>query len=296
MALQTSGAISFSQIASEFEDTAPNSASEFYRGGLLVPDATANANIPTSGALSFNNFYGSVRRFLSGHTSTYDADGYRYYIFETSTTMSCAGITNAEWLILGGGGAGGSTAWGGGGGAGGYVTGSGDLDGDYPIVIGAGGATKGVNGDSSSFNSQTAAGGGYGGWDINLSAVQPPPDGYASGGGGAGSKYSDVPDSYGGVGTASNGGNGYAGGSGADGGGGGGGAGGNGGNASNSTGGLGGVGIQWLDGNYYAGGGGGYGNGGGQRAGGAGYDNYGGGGQANTISAQKGAVILRFPI
>lgn len=37
MALQASGAISISELATEFGDTVPNSLSEFYNGGSLVP-------------------------------------------------------------------------------------------------------------------------------------------------------------------------------------------------------------------------------------------------------------------
>jgi hypothetical protein len=37
MALQASGAISISELATEFGDTIPNSLSEFYNGGSLVP-------------------------------------------------------------------------------------------------------------------------------------------------------------------------------------------------------------------------------------------------------------------
>lgn len=37
MALQASGAISISELATEFGDTVPNSLSEFYNGGALVP-------------------------------------------------------------------------------------------------------------------------------------------------------------------------------------------------------------------------------------------------------------------
>ena len=59
MALPSSGAISLSAIASEFGDSTPNSISEFYRGGSLVPNATVNNSVPTSGAISFNDFYGA---------------------------------------------------------------------------------------------------------------------------------------------------------------------------------------------------------------------------------------------
>ena len=43
MALQASGAISISELATEFGDTVPNSLSEFYSGGSLVPSTTQEA-------------------------------------------------------------------------------------------------------------------------------------------------------------------------------------------------------------------------------------------------------------
>ena len=49
MTLQTSGPISFSQIATEFGDTAPHSLSEFYG---------AASGIPSSGTLNVSDFYG----------------------------------------------------------------------------------------------------------------------------------------------------------------------------------------------------------------------------------------------
>ena len=51
MALQTSGSISLSQIANEFNDTAPHSLSEQYG---------AATGIPSSGAISFSDFYGAT--------------------------------------------------------------------------------------------------------------------------------------------------------------------------------------------------------------------------------------------
>lgn len=60
MALQASGAISLDDIATEFEDSTPHSMSEFYRGGGTVPDAPANSSIPTSGAISFSQFYSAA--------------------------------------------------------------------------------------------------------------------------------------------------------------------------------------------------------------------------------------------
>ena len=60
MPLQTSGAISLSNIQSEFGGSNPISISEYVRGGSLVPDTPANSAIPTSlSNISFSDFYGS---------------------------------------------------------------------------------------------------------------------------------------------------------------------------------------------------------------------------------------------
>lgn len=63
MAVRSSGRLTFSEIASEFGDTAPHSMSEFVRGGSRVPDAGPNSNIPTainSGRMRFFHFFGAV--------------------------------------------------------------------------------------------------------------------------------------------------------------------------------------------------------------------------------------------
>lgn len=57
MTLQSSGAISLSDIAAEFGGSTPHSINEYYRGGGLVPDTPANSGIPTSGVISFSDFY-----------------------------------------------------------------------------------------------------------------------------------------------------------------------------------------------------------------------------------------------
>jgi len=58
MTLQSSGAISISDLATEFGGTAPHSLSEYYRGGGLVPDTATNAGIPSSGQIQLDDFYG----------------------------------------------------------------------------------------------------------------------------------------------------------------------------------------------------------------------------------------------
>ena len=59
MTIKSSGPISLiDDIVVQFEGTAPHSLTEYYRGGGLVPDSTTTASIPTSGAISFSDFYG----------------------------------------------------------------------------------------------------------------------------------------------------------------------------------------------------------------------------------------------
>lgn len=62
MPLPTSGAISMSQLRTEFGGSAPDSLSEYYRGGGLVPDTPDNAAVPTSGTIKLTDFYGASAR------------------------------------------------------------------------------------------------------------------------------------------------------------------------------------------------------------------------------------------
>lgn len=56
MALQLSGAISFSDLQTEFGGSPPISLSEYYRDAGFV--GAGAPNVPTSGALRMNNFFG----------------------------------------------------------------------------------------------------------------------------------------------------------------------------------------------------------------------------------------------
>ena len=64
MAIVSSGAVSLSDIATEFGGSQPHSMSEYYSGGSNVATGTQNASgvtIPTSGQISLaSSFYGSV--------------------------------------------------------------------------------------------------------------------------------------------------------------------------------------------------------------------------------------------
>ena len=77
MVLQTSGPISLSDVEGEFQGTAPTAIDEYYRGGLYVPDTTANASIPQSGTIDLGDFYGGDDTpattdlyFFNSHTFT----------------------------------------------------------------------------------------------------------------------------------------------------------------------------------------------------------------------------------
>ena len=60
MALPGSGAISLSQIASQYGGSAPHSLKDYYRNGTEgVPDTVTTQSIPTSGEIGLKDFYGS---------------------------------------------------------------------------------------------------------------------------------------------------------------------------------------------------------------------------------------------
>lgn len=61
MALPTSGALTLSDIQTEFGGSNPIGLSEYYAGGLYVPSGTSGTNgaVPTSGIISISDFYGT---------------------------------------------------------------------------------------------------------------------------------------------------------------------------------------------------------------------------------------------
>lgn len=64
MAIKTSGPLSIQDVVNEFGGSAPHSLNEYYRGGGRVPDAPINNSVPTSGAISLENFYGATNAFV----------------------------------------------------------------------------------------------------------------------------------------------------------------------------------------------------------------------------------------
>jgi hypothetical protein len=99
MALQTTGAITLAQIQTGFGGVNPIGMNEYYRGGVNVPNVgTLNPNIPTSGAISMQNFYGAKVRT----TNTFDivsgsrndsasfkgySEDYYYYGYHTTSNQ-----------------------------------------------------------------------------------------------------------------------------------------------------------------------------------------------------------------
>ena len=64
MALPTSGPLTLADIQTEFGGTNPIGLNEYYAGGGLVPSGTSGTNgaVPSSGAISIQNFYGTQNR------------------------------------------------------------------------------------------------------------------------------------------------------------------------------------------------------------------------------------------
>ena len=75
MAIANSGAISLSTIQTEFGGSNPISINEYYAGGTYVPSGTSGVNgaVPTSGQISFSQFYGTTA--FTPVTTTFTANG-----------------------------------------------------------------------------------------------------------------------------------------------------------------------------------------------------------------------------
>lgn len=171
MAIPASGPVTLAALQAEYGGTDPISLNEYYRGGLYVPNGTGTATIPTSGAITLDNFRG---------------------------TSKTATVTYA--IIGGGGGGGAGRADDGGAGYGLYATsgGASSIAGDNIQTITAAGGSGGYS-FAFVYNSPLGAGqstiygpGGAGGF--SQSAGSPAPStSYGAGGGGGGG---DAPSTY----------------------------------------------------------------------------------------------------
>lgn len=92
MALPPSGPLSLANLQTEFGGTNPIGLGEYYRNGGLVPNAAQNASIPTSGAISIGNFYGSTNRISIALTLS--ASAYNYDVYANRGGSYVAGISD----------------------------------------------------------------------------------------------------------------------------------------------------------------------------------------------------------
>lgn len=61
MPIPPSGPVSFGQIQTEYGGTNPISIDEYYRGGVNVPAVSTTTTIPSSGAISLNDFHNTSK-------------------------------------------------------------------------------------------------------------------------------------------------------------------------------------------------------------------------------------------
>jgi hypothetical protein len=87
MAIQGSGQIKLTELATEFGGTAPYSLKAYYRGGGRVP--TNNTNVPASGAIGLKNFYNAVNRVTASQT------------YSTNTTQTSLNISTLPGYVAG---------------------------------------------------------------------------------------------------------------------------------------------------------------------------------------------------
>ena len=59
MTIVASGAISINSLVGEYGGSSPHAMNEYYRGGGLVTDHSNNSNVPTSGTIDLQDFYGA---------------------------------------------------------------------------------------------------------------------------------------------------------------------------------------------------------------------------------------------
>ena len=77
MAVTSSEPISITDLVTEFGGDAPHSLTEYYRNGGLVPTNSTNGSVPTSGAISLTNFFGTTA--TSGTDDRTLTTGYGFY-------------------------------------------------------------------------------------------------------------------------------------------------------------------------------------------------------------------------
>lgn len=93
MTIKTTGSLTFSEIVAEFGGTVPHGLSEYYKGGALVPSGATDPNtIPTSGAITFNDFYGAADAAPETFTPELSTDNPPNAPLFTNTSVTLNGL------------------------------------------------------------------------------------------------------------------------------------------------------------------------------------------------------------
>ena len=184
MALPTSGPLSLTDLQTEFGGSNPISLSEYYAGGPYVPSGASGTNgpIPSSGAISISDFYGSTNAFTFNiTTNTTNANlrtlalaaGWGGGAFVTCTINS--------GVIISGNTAGDGTA---------AMTINGSFPGGVTLINNGQIRGRGGNGGNGSFHNGSSGNGGKGGRALRVTvaaSIDNQGNIWAGGGGGGGS-------------------------------------------------------------------------------------------------------------
>jgi len=207
MAIPASGTITLTDIQTEFGGSNPIGLSEYYRGGAYVPNTSGNATIPTSGTITFANFYNTsnvqyftissnqtdlnLRTYVNSQGYNGSADvvvtidsGVWIYATTTSNPAITTGSFPRSLTVINNG----------------YIVGKGGAGGaNYNAGVSASGALLVQANISITNNSYIAGGGGGGGGGLHYYSNGPGYYPYMGGGGGAGGGAGGVGGNYGGT-------------------------------------------------------------------------------------------------
>ena len=196
--------VSLTDIQTEYGGTDPTGLNEYYRNGSYVPTNAYTGAIPTAGAISFADFYGS-QKFTTSSTVYATAGSFSFVV--------PSGVTSVSTTIIAAGGGGGhgssgreGASYGGGGGGGGAgglsVASLAVTPGETLTVnVGAGGVAGGIG------SGKTGGTGGTGGASSVARGVTSlaSASGGVGGGGGSGNGNTGGAGGAGGTGSTSNG-------------------------------------------------------------------------------------------
>jgi hypothetical protein len=100
MALQASGRIKLSEIATQFGGSSPHKLSEYYRGGSQVDDTTINANIAASGKQKIQNYYSTGNPRLTKLQDFMVANADRGNVFPNAISTDSTELGSSTRLVV----------------------------------------------------------------------------------------------------------------------------------------------------------------------------------------------------